>query len=128
MPMSVDWDDAEHSIILITITYPVTWEVFDAGVDEAVRLAKTVPHRVDIISNPGPTPMPDGSPLPHLQRAFGNFPPNVVLMVALITNTFARITTSVAGQVYLGPRFKVVDSLEAAYAIVYADRADAEPS
>ena len=126
MPMTVEWDDAEQTIILITITPPITWEMFDEGVDRAMDMARSVPHRVDIISNPGATQMPPGSAMPHLQRAFGNFPPNLILLVARITNFFARNMSSIVGHVYLGPCFKVADSVEAAREIIYQARAASE--
>jgi len=114
MPMTVNWDDAEQTIIMATISDPMTWDAFNDGVDEVIRLAESVPHRVDVISNAGATPMPPGSPLPHLRRAFQSLPRNVGLAVSVITNVFARIMSLVVGQTYFGSRFKVVESLEAA--------------
>jgi hypothetical protein len=124
--MTVEWGDAEKSIILITISAPITWEMFDEGTDEALRLAATVPHRVDMISNPGATQMPPGTPIPHLKRAFENFPPNVGILASIITNLFARTMSSVAGQAYLGPRFKIVSSIDHAYQVIHKQRAETE--
>jgi hypothetical protein len=114
MPMTVDWDDAEHTLILATISDPTTWDDFNRGVDEIVRLAHTVPHRVDVICDAGPTPMPPGSPLPYLKRAFQLMPKNVGVVVSPITNVFARTMSTIVGQAYFGSRYKVVESLEAA--------------
>ena len=114
MPMTVNWDDAEQTLIMATISDPMTWDAFNAGVDEMIRLAESVPHRVDIISNAGATPMPPGSPMPHLRRAFQRLPRNVGLVVGTITNVFARTMSLIVGQTYFGSRFKVVESLESA--------------
>ncbi len=127
MPITAEWDDAEKTIILITISEPITWPMFHEGVEQAMALARTVSHRVDIISNPGSTPMPPGPAIPHLRTAFAAFPPNMVMNVAIITNSFARVMSSVAGQIYLGSRFRTVNSVEAARAIIYKERSLTEP-
>src|SRR5690348_2729150 len=106
MPITSKWDDAENSIILLTISAPISSEMFHQGVEQAMALARPVEHRVDIISNPGATAMPPGPAIPHLRDAFAKFPPNLVMNVAIVTNSFARVMSSLAGQIYLGSRFR----------------------
>lgn len=125
MPITVEWDDPEKTVILITISHPVTWEGFNDSMDEMIALAQSASHRVDIISNPGSTPMPSGSPLPHLKRVYARLPEHVGMNVACITNPFARIMSSIVGQFYLGPRFKVASSVEAARETIRNARAEA---
>ena len=126
MPVTVNWDDPEKTIILITITTPMTWELYDEGIDEARQLALSVPYRVDVISNPGSSEMPPGPSLPHLRRAYANFPDNISVIVAVITNVFSRIMSLMTGQLYLGPRFRVVESVEAARTMIHKSRVAAE--
>lgn len=126
MPMNVTWDDPEKTIIRADILPPMTWQMYDDGVDEIVRLAKSVPYRVDIINHAGTTPMPPGSPLPHLKRAFRLLPSNVGMLISSINNVFARTMTSVVGRAYFGPRFKVVETVEIGWDIIYKERAKSE--
>ena len=122
MPITVEWDDPQRTVILISISHPVTWEGFNDSMDEVIQLTQSVTHRVDVISNPGSTPMPAGSPLPHLKRVYSRLPANVGINVACITNPFARIMSSIVGQAYLGPRFKAASSVEAARETIRGSR------
>jgi hypothetical protein len=126
MPVAVEWHNAEKTILLVTITPPMTWDMYDAGVDEALAQADSVGHRVDIVLNPGSTPLPSGSALPHFKRAAERLPPNVELLVSIITNLIARTMSTLAGQIYLGHRFKYAGSVEQALEIIHKLRAEAE--
>jgi hypothetical protein len=65
MLFSVNWYDDEHSIIVVTITKDMTWEMYHQAVEWIVSEAAKVDHRVDIVfhDNVG---MPKGNPMPHL--------------------------------------------------------------
>jgi hypothetical protein len=67
MPLSVKWYDAEHSIIIITITNDTTWNDYHEAIDWTVNEAAQVNHRVDIIFYDD-VGMPRGNPMPHLSR------------------------------------------------------------
>jgi hypothetical protein len=49
MPITVDWDNLQQTIILFTYNRPWTWREFDAAVEQTLALVNTVDHKVDII-------------------------------------------------------------------------------
>jgi hypothetical protein len=122
MPIDAHWDDAEQTIIRMDFSLPVSWEQFDAAIDTAIQLAQSVDHRVDILGNAGTIPMPPGSPIPHMQRAFRMIPRNVGLVVSPTLNPFARAILSTIARMYLGNRFQAAQSLEHAYRIIETSR------
>lgn len=128
MPIDVDWDDAEQTIIRMDFSLPVSWEMFDTGIDRVVQLADSVNHRVDLLGNAGTVPMPPGSPIPHMQRAFKMIPVNIGLIVSPTLNPFARAILSTVAHMYVGSRFQPAKSLEHAYRIIEAHRAKSNVS
>ena len=67
--------------------------------------------------------MPPGSPVPQVQRAFKKLPRNVGVVVMLTSNAFARTIVSTVGSMYIGKRYKAVENLDEAYALINAHRA-----
>ena len=49
MPISVEWDNAQHTAILFIYQRPWTWHEFDAAVEKTLALASTTDHKVDVI-------------------------------------------------------------------------------
>jgi hypothetical protein len=82
MPLSVNWYDDEHSIIVVTITNDMTWNDYHDAIGWIVSEASQVAHRVDLIfhDNVG---MPKGNPLPHLKRGSARIidQPNICLTI-----------------------------------------------
>lgn len=123
MPIEVNWDDAEQTIIRMDFSLPVTWENFDDSIDRVVQLADSVNHRVDLLGNAGTVPMPPGSPIPHMQRAFKMIPVNIGIIVSPTLNPFARAILSTVARMYVGSRFQPAQSLDHAYRLIAASRA-----
>jgi hypothetical protein len=125
MPIDVRWDNGEHTIVRLDFVSPVSWETFQAAIDEAARLVFSVKHRVDVLSIPGDVPMPPGSPAPQVMRAFKKLPPNVGLVIMVTSNDYSNTIVSAVGGVYMGKRYRAADSVEAAYRIIAEHRAKA---
>src|SRR5689334_1377736 len=123
MPINVRWDDEAKTIVRLDFVSPVTWEVFQDAIDRAARLAESVDYRVDVLSIPGEVPMPPGSPVPQVQRAFKTLPRNVNLVVMLTSNAFANTIVSTIAGMYIGKRYKAATSLDEAYRLINAHRA-----
>ncbi len=49
MPISVEWDNSQHTAILFTYQRPWTWREFDAAIEQTLALASSVDHKVDVI-------------------------------------------------------------------------------
>jgi hypothetical protein len=77
MPVTVNWDDHAHSIILMFFETPWTWEEFDTAIAQTVERAGSVEHRVDLIMDfRHGKQIPHSLPLPHVQQALSAIPPN----------------------------------------------------
>lgn len=77
MPVTVSWDDHAHSIILMSLETPWTWEEFDTALDQADEMAESVEHRVDFILDfRHGKQIPHGLPLPHVKQALAAIPAN----------------------------------------------------
>lgn len=91
MPITVVWDNSAHTVIRLDYRLPIaSWEEYRAAARETAALANTVPHAVSVIHNAGGVPMPAGSPFPHVQYAAGVMPPNVGMIVAVVSNRFVQ--------------------------------------
>jgi hypothetical protein len=123
MPIDVRWDDEAKTIVRLDFVSPVSWEVFQDAMDRAAKLAESVDYRVDVLSIPGEVPMPPGSPVPQVQRAFKKLPRNVGLVIMLTSNAFARTIVSTVGSMYIGKRYKAAENFDEAYRLIDAHRA-----
>ncbi|MEO8613187.1 MAG: hypothetical protein ABI690_35175 [Chloroflexota bacterium] len=123
MPINVRWDDEAKTIVRLDFIAPVSWETFQDAMDRAAKLAESVNYRVDVLSIPGVVPMPPGSPVPQVQRAFKKLPRNVGVVVMLTSNAFARTIVSTVGGMYIGKRYKAVETIDEAYRLIDAHRA-----
>lgn len=126
MPMQVVWDDDAKTILRTDIIAPITWEEFDTEIEIMNQFAASIPYPIDLIINPGSTPMPlVGSPIPHIKRAFRLRPDNVRVVVCVASNTFARVITAAIGEIHIGARSRVFESLDDARECIQKARAQA---
>src|SRR5262249_26247560 len=127
---NVFWDNEDKTIIRSEGEGSWTWEEFHQALQEIVEMVKTVDHRVDLVHNHKPdSRRPQGSGMPHFQRAIRIMPPNVELNIFVNTNAFGRAIVSIFTRVYStqGSRFVMVGSLEEAYALIQKDREQGVP-
>jgi hypothetical protein len=123
MYIEAKWNDDRKTVLQITfLKFIPTWADFDAGVDHALRLARSVSHDVTIIVDPRGIPMPkQGSPLKHLRRALVSLPSNVKLVVGILDGLgyFERSLVAIIANVSSRNRLKLVASIEDAYKLIF---------
>lgn len=127
MPIKIFWDDPELTIIRSEAQEAWTWEEFHEGLQKIIVMMKSVDHRVDIIHNHAPgTRRPQGSGMPHFQRALRIMPNNVGLTIFVNTNAFGRAVVSIFTRLYgkqKNAKFVMVGTLEEARKSIQRDRA-----
>lgn len=132
MPMYVFWGDEEQTILCSESSGKWTWEEYHEALEEVVRLAKSVPHRVDLINLQGSNAkrMPAGSPIANFERAQRLLPTNIGLNIVVTDSGIARMMVATWQRlpgVTLGKSVQLVGTIEEAYALIAKDRGDFEP-
>src|SRR5260370_41275499 len=97
------------------------WNEFDDAVEEAVKLAKAVPHPVYMVLQPNNVPMPrSDNPLPHMQRVFRLVPDNVKLFFVVMGKSgfFERSIIDVVGRFAVNKKLRAVSAEEDAYRMI----------
>ena len=127
MPISVVWDDDEHTIVRYIFEGSWQWLEFKPVVDEAVRMSHSVTHRVDIIADlrkSATLPMRDAfSVIKYMADQSAD---NVLegIFVVVGGGTFVKAMGNAFKNVYpnLGARPFFVHKIEDAYDQITADR------
>lgn len=127
MPLSVYWDNDEQTIIRCDSAGKWTWDEYHMALDEVAALARSVNHRVDLISIGTPdSAMPKGSPQPHFERAVQVLPDNVGLNITVTGSRLAAVMINIwkklPGGKKLTDAVELVATEEEAYNIVAKDR------
>ncbi|RMG84068.1 MAG: hypothetical protein D6712_11900, partial [Chloroflexi bacterium] len=90
MPVTVEWMDDAHTIILQTYITPWTWdEFYEATAGQTISMLNAVEHPVYIISDytQGIT-LPTGSALTHARNALSKTPPNLAGLYIISSSAF----------------------------------------
>jgi hypothetical protein len=69
MPVHVEWDNPERTIIYVRYEGRWTWEEFYQAVQDTQELSATVDYRTDIIAHMIDGFIPHGAPFVHSQNA-----------------------------------------------------------
>ena len=86
MPITVQWFDAEHTLIKVDYEGRWTWDEFFAAADDGRALAKSVNHRVDYILDMRNGVIPrSGSTLTNSRTVMAKRAPNSGIFVTLTT-------------------------------------------
>ncbi len=128
MPITVVWDDDDHSIVRYVYDGAWTWLDLRAAADQAVAMSRSVPHRVDILADLRRSgPLPVRNAIPVLKYMAEVSPPNMLIGIFVVVsggihvqalgNIFRRVHPSI------GVRNFFVNTLEEAYALIEQDRA-----
>ena len=127
MPLHVYWDNDEKTIIRCDSAGKWTWDEYHAALDEICVLARSVAHRVDLISIGTPdSAMPKGSPQPHFERAAKILPDNLGLNITVTGCRLAAVMVNIwkklPGGKKLSDAVELVATEEEAYRMVAKDR------
>ncbi len=90
MGISVNWDNDDKQIILVTYHQPWNWEDFETSLAEISTLLRSVPHMVDLIVD-----VQDGGELPRdalsrFRRMTEKVPPNQKRLVLVGGDAFDK--------------------------------------
>lgn len=129
MPYQVYWGDDAQSVIHCEAHGHWSWTEYHQALDQIAQLAKSVPHRVDMISIRMPnSKKPSGLGLPHYQRSVKVMPANVRRMILVTGNQRDTLLSNRWINALARNLIKHIifaSSLEEAQAMIAEDRAEA---
>lgn len=120
MPISINWDNPQKTIIRNEFEGSWTWNEFVEAMDQVGKLMQTVSHPVDILGNMRPGNMPKtGNAIAVGRSAMLHWPANFQRLV-LVTNPLLEVLGNTFKKMdsVLGPKMILVRSLEAAYEVL----------
>lgn len=124
--LSLDWDNAEKTILRLTIYNGWTWEDAFEMNPVGLRLLRDADHTVHVLVDFTNTrDLPTGATM-HMPTILNSYPPNLGLVIAVTQHTLVNRMINVLRAVFpgkLSEKFQVVDSFEDAYAR-FADYSD----
>jgi hypothetical protein len=128
MPVSVIWDDEEHSIVRYILEGQWQWHEFHPLIDEAAAMTRTVSHRVDTVADLGRSgPLPVRNAFPTLKHLAAMTPPNAMegLFVVIGGSTFVQALGATFKRIYpqMGAPVYFVNTLEEARILIATHRA-----
>jgi hypothetical protein len=126
MPIHVDWDDAEQTIIRYTFSSPWTWNDYRAAIDRAWELAQSVDHPTDTITDMSNSRLwPEGL-FTNIRKSVVEIPDTTQSVVLVGGGMFVEMSISVLRRVYRSPgaRFLTAHSLDEARQLILQRRAE----
>ncbi len=124
MTITVEWDDAEQTILRNDYSGSWTWEEYIEAGRQNNALIAAMPHRVDIIANMREGTMPrGGSAIAISTRVIRSAPPNRGIIVVVI-NPLLKALVSVFKKLdnNLGSITFAADSMDEARRVVARER------
>jgi len=120
MTIEVQWENEEHTVVLLQFKGAMTWREYDEGVDKTYALMRTVDHKVDVISYMHPTvKLPKGDAISHIKRAFTVRPPNMRKGLLIGNDLFGEAVVRALIKVKgIQETYIAVDNMEAAHATI----------
>jgi len=126
MPLTVTWDDPEHTIIFVWGYDTWTWDDWYCALDEMIEMVRSTARQVDFIyaSVPG-THVPKVQSISHYQHALHLMPENAGMHMIVNDKLFARTIMLLffksQGEGLRG-QFQIVPTLAAARARIHQHR------
>jgi hypothetical protein len=100
MNYTIDWDNDDHTCILITHGPALTWEIARAAFDEMVAMMQTVDQTVDVISNISLSlNMPKENATTHVRVMLNQLPANTGMLV-VITPPYSLFTITLLNSIF----------------------------
>jgi hypothetical protein len=125
MSVHVYWEDESKAIVRYDFEGEWDWNELYSAYYEAIAMEKSVEHRVDVILDMRHSGRIPSNVLLHVKNFSDRQPPNIGLSVVVTPNTFVHSLYKVGVKFYskIGFYFRVAVTLEAAHAMIAADRA-----
>jgi hypothetical protein len=107
MPIRIDWDNAEQTILYVRYEAPWTWGDFYDAAKECAVLASTVSHQVFVIAEMVGGFMPQGAPFVHGEKVMKHATnAHMGFVVVVADNRFIQSLVSVSSRIIPGWREK----------------------
>jgi hypothetical protein len=122
MPVSVQWDNPEKTIIYARYER-WSWDDFYQALDDCTKLSLTVDHQVYIICDLVDNLIPKGGTITHAAAAIKQDNERVNLIVLVSSNRFVQALTQMSARVVPGfqKKYRMVNSLQAARELIASD-------
>lgn len=92
MPFFIRWDDHDPTIIRSDISGRWTWDEYNAASEKILDMARSVEHRVDLITVYGDDAIfPKGTVSSHIMRMRHQKPKNFILTVVVNADSFLEM-------------------------------------
>lgn len=119
MPVSVQWDNPEKTIIYARYER-WTWDDFYSALAQCVELSATVDHMVDIICDLVDNLVPKGATISHAAATLkqDNYRGGIIILVT--PNRFVQALTQMTSRVLpdFKKKYRIVSSLEDAHQLI----------
>jgi hypothetical protein len=120
MGVSVEWANAEQTVVLWTITGKWTWKEFDTAYDQMKQMAASVSHSIDGIYDLRHSILIPADVTTHVKFAFPYRPPNLRHIIAVGLDSYIQLlwntlTTMPSLRQW---RAHFADTIEEAYAFI----------
>lgn len=127
MPVQIEWNNAEKTVIVATIDWPFDWNELAAAWKTGVEMMNSVaPHPVHMIAVAKTSRFPVGNILSNLTHMMKIVPDNVGLAIMVTENRFQETINQIFFKLSpsLRQKGRVVSNLDKALALVAADEAE----
>lgn len=121
MPVTVEWDNPEHTILRTESHGHWTWDEYHHAVDQALVMIKGVDHPVDLINMRAIDAItPPGNALPHLRRVMRDLPDNHRLTIMVNPNMQSKLMVGIFKRLVpvFTRTFQMVPSLQEARELI----------
>jgi hypothetical protein len=124
MPVSAYWLNDEQTIVQYDFEGRWTWDEFYPEYQKALKMERSVTHRVDVLMDFRRSKSVPPSALTHMRKITDNQPDNIGLSVFVTTNPFFNVMYTAGVRFYpkMQDYFVIVETIEEAYEIIQAAR------
>ncbi len=128
MPITVDWDDAEQTIIRYTFQSPWTWDEYQAAIDRAWELARSVDHPTDTITDMSHSRLMPDNLFRNIKQSVVEIPDSTRTVVLIGGGMFVSIALGVLRRVYRSnmEKFFIAGTLDEARALIRQRRGETD--
>jgi hypothetical protein len=123
MPVTVDWDNPEKTIIYARYER-WSWDDFYKALDECNRLSQAVDYQVDIICDLVDNVVPKGGTISHAAATLKQDNERVGLIVLVTPNRFIQALTQMSSRVVPGfqKKYRMTPTLDSAREMIAKER------
>ncbi|MEO8606269.1 MAG: hypothetical protein ABI690_00180 [Chloroflexota bacterium] len=124
MPVHIQWDNPEKSIIMARYEGRWTWEEFYQAAKDCEALAATVPHQINIIADMVDGFLPQGAPFGHAQKVASHNGPQMGFIVVVSGSRFIQGLMNVSARVVpvWREKYRAANSVEEARRMIEEER------